>query len=193
MAKRTREDYEELLQDPRAQALVRSITVAEGTSKEADGGLWTTFGYNTIPEEFRGAEHPYYTVPKDQRERVFKRIHMPSLGAKRLATASGPIQFTAGTAADLRKAGYLLNWSDPREHYLAALRLADQAGALEPFLAGDMEKAHQGLRKKWDAFNRENWDVSKFAVTVEDSLRAVQENPIVAGQGNTSTPARREA
>lgn len=107
--------YRQLLQQPQVRALLNTISYAEGTPGEA--GYRTKFGGGQISDLSR---HPGQVV---------------SSGGYSSA-AAGKYQFLPGTWQGV--AGELgLKKFGPEEQDIAALRLIERRGALDPFLKGE--------------------------------------------------------
>lgn len=110
--------YEQLLQQPQVRALLDTIRYAEGTPGEA--------GYRT---KFTGAQFD----PNKSGWRHPRRVMGSSSGYR--SDAAGAYQFLSTTWDEVQKQLGLSDFS-PKNQDIAALRLIERRGALEPFLKG---------------------------------------------------------
>ena len=120
--------YRQLLQRPQVRALLNTIRYAEGTPGES--GYRTMFGGGKFSDL---SQHP---------NRVIKSGGYSS-------AAAGAYQFLPGTWQGV--AGELgLKRFGPEEQDIAALRLIERRGALDPFLKGEkFGKVMDKLAPEW--------------------------------------------
>ena len=112
---RTKADYQKILKDPRARALLNTIRFAEGTAGEK--GYQTMFGGGTFDDMSR---HPDTVID----------------GGRYRSAAAGAYQFLPGTYQEVSEQLGLTDFQ-PGSQDVAALALIDRRGALDPFLQGD--------------------------------------------------------
>lgn len=111
--------YEQLLQQPQVRALLDTIRYAEGTPGQA--GYQTKFTGVQFDPSKSGWRHP-------------RRV-MGSPGGRYRSDAAGAYQFLSTTWDGVSKELGLSDFS-PRNQDIAALRLIERRGALDPFLKG---------------------------------------------------------
>jgi muramidase (phage lysozyme) len=110
--------YEKLLQQPQVRSLLDTIRYAEGTPGEA--GYRTQFTGVQFDPNKRGWAHP-------------RQVKGSSSGYR--SDAAGAYQFLSPTWDGVQKELGLSDFS-PRNQDIAALRLIERRGALDPFLKG---------------------------------------------------------
>ena len=112
---RSKEEYQQILKDPRARALLNTIRFAEGTAGEK--GYQTMFGGGTFEDMSR---HPDTVID----------------GGRYRSAAAGAYQFMPDTYSEVSQQLGLSDFQ-PESQDVAALALIDRRGALDPFLQGD--------------------------------------------------------
>lgn len=110
--------YEKLLQQPQVRSLLDTIRYAEGTPGEA--GYRTQFTGVQFDPNKKGWAHP-------------RQVKGSSSGYR--SDAAGAYQFLSPTWDGVQKELGLSDFS-PRNQDIAALRLIERRGALDPFLKG---------------------------------------------------------
>jgi muramidase (phage lysozyme) len=110
--------YEKLLQQPQVRSLLDTIRYAEGTPGEA--GYRTQFTGVQFDPNKRGWVHP-------------RQVKGSSSGYR--SDAAGAYQFLSPTWDGVQKELGLSDFS-PKNQDIAALRLIERRGALDPFLKG---------------------------------------------------------
>jgi muramidase (phage lysozyme) len=110
--------YEKLLQQPQIRSLLDTIRYAEGTPGEA--GYRTQFTGVQFDPNKKGWAHP-------------RQVKGSSSGYR--SDAAGAYQFLSPTWDGVQKELGLSDFS-PRNQDIAALRLIERRGALDPFLKG---------------------------------------------------------
>jgi muramidase (phage lysozyme) len=110
--------YEKLLQQPQVRSLLDTIRYAEGTPGEA--GYRTQFTGVQFDPNKKGWVHP-------------RQVKGSSSGYR--SDAAGAYQFLSPTWDGVQKELGLSDFS-PRNQDIAALRLIERRGALDPFLKG---------------------------------------------------------
>jgi muramidase (phage lysozyme) len=111
--------YEQLLGKPQVRALLNTLRYAEGTA--GDAGYQTKFTGAKFDPNKSGWRHP--------------RTIMGSPGGYR-SDAAGAYQFLSTTWDGVQKELGLKDFS-PKSQDIAALRLIERRGALDPFLKGE--------------------------------------------------------
>jgi RHS repeat-associated protein len=139
------EKAEQLVNDCRVRAMLDALAWAEGTADDPNSG-YGTVAYGTVtnsrhnPPELRGRRN--VTISDFSHHpgiRVRFRQTRPNV-----TSAAGRYQFLEGTWNGLGLADF-----SPSNQDLGAVMLLQEAGAIEPLLAGNVRQAAYNARRQW--------------------------------------------
>jgi len=168
---RTREELEQLMQDPKAQQMLGLIRAAEGVKH----GYNTAFGNERFDDL---SAHPNI-------RKQFKQTD----GKENFTTAAGAYQFTNPTWREQAKQYGLKDFS-PVSQDIAALGKLDTLGALDDVLQGDFQNAINKSGGTWASLPSSNYKQPKKSWDFVNQYLAAQGSGVTPAAGRAQETAR---